>query len=133
MSITLLDASMTTGLSVPPTELCPNLGLVTPATLEQSIHTERRSDVPPGTAKAPATSTKCRSYNYDWEHGGYPLEWSDFATFNAWHREEELCYSIKLIASTVKCGGLLWTEKHLYVCSHQMSEGQKQYEKRNLD
>ena len=83
--------------------------------------------------KAPATSTKCRSYNYDQEHGGYPLEWSNFATFNVWCCEEELCYSIELIASTVKCRGLLWTEKCLYVCLCQMSGGQKQYEKRNLD
>jgi len=83
--------------------------------------------------KALATSTKCGSYNYDQEHGRYLLEWSDFATFNAWCGEEELHYSIELIASTVKHGGPLWTEKHLYVCSCQMSRGRKQYEKRNPD
>jgi hypothetical protein len=90
MSIALLDASMMTGPSVPPAELCPDLGLVTPATPEQSLHAECQSDVPLGTARAPATSTKCGSYNYDWAHGGYPLEWSDFAAFSAWRHKEEL-------------------------------------------
>ncbi len=123
MSIAPLDASMTTGPSAPPAELYPDLGLVAPTTPEQSTCTERQSDVPPGTMKALATLTKCRSYNYDWEHGRYPLEWSDFAAFNAWCREKELHYSIELITSTVKCRGLLWTEKHLYICSRQMSRG----------
>jgi hypothetical protein len=59
------------------------------------------------------------------------LEWSDFAAFSAWRREEELRYSIELIASTVKRGGPLWTEKRLYVCSRQLSGGRKQYEKKN--
>ena len=131
MSIAPLDASMTTGPSAPPAELCPDLGLVAPAAPEQSPRAERRSDVPPGTARAPATSTKCGSYNYDRAHGGYPLEWSDFAAFSAWRREEELRYSIELIASTVKRGGPLWTEKRLYVCSRQLSGGRKQYEKKN--
>jgi hypothetical protein len=111
ISIALLDASMMTGLSVPPAKLCPDLGLVTPATPEQSPHTEHQRDVPLGTARASATLTKCRSYNYDWAHSGYLLEWSNLTTFSTWHCEEELRYSIELIASTVKQGGLLWTEK----------------------
>jgi hypothetical protein len=61
------------------------------------------------------------------------LEWSDFAAFNAWRREEELRYSIELIPSTVKRGGPLWTEKRLYVCSRQLSGGLKPYEKKNPD
>jgi hypothetical protein len=131
MSIAPLDASMMTGLSAPPAELCPDLGLVAPATPEQSPRAERRSDVPPGTARAPATLTKCGSYNYDRAHSGYLLEWSDFAAFSTWRHEEELWYSIELIASTVKHGGPLWTKKRLYVCSRQLSGGQKQYEKKN--
>ena len=107
MSVAPLDASMTTGPSVPPAKLCPDLGLVAPTALEQSPCAECRSDVPPGTAKDLATSTKCGSYNYDWEHSRYLLEWSDFAAFDKWHWEEELHYSIKLIASTVKHGGPL--------------------------
>ena len=61
------------------------------------------------------------------------MEWSDFAAFDKWRWEEELRYSIKLIASTVKRGGPLWTEKRLYVCSRQLSGGQKQYEKKKPD
>ena len=60
------------------------------------------------------------------------MKWAQFATFNAWHWEEELCYSIELITSTVKPRGPLWTQYWLYVCSHQLSGGQKQYEKKNL-
>ena len=111
MSVALLDASMTTRPSVPPAKLCPDLGLVAPTALEQSLHAECRSDVPPGTTKDPATSTKCGSYNYDWEHSGYPLEWSNFTAFDKWHQEEELRYSIELIASMVKHRGPLWTKK----------------------
>jgi hypothetical protein len=130
MTIAPLDASMTTGPSAPSAKLCPDLGFVAPATPEQSPCTARRSDVPQGTTNAPATSTKRGSYNYDRKHG-YLLEWSDSAAFDAWRREEELRYSIELIASTVKHRGLLWTEKRLYVCSCQLSSGWQQYEKKN--
>ena len=122
ISIAPTDASMMTAPSV-----------VVPAAPEQSPRTERPSDIPPPeTTKAPATSTKRGSYNYDREHG-YPLEWSDFAAFNAWRREEELQDSIELIASTVKRGGPLWTEKRLYVCSRQPSGGRREVEKKNPD
>ena len=137
-SIAPSDASMTTEPSAPPAEPCPDLELPVPAAPEQSPRTERPSDVPPGTTQDPATSTNCGSYKYDWEHG-YPLEWSNFAAFDAWRREEELRYSIELIRSTVKRGTMgkrgppLWTEKRLYVCLHQLSGGWKEYEKKNLD
>ena len=55
-SITPTDTSMTTALSAPPADLCPDLELVIPATPEQSPRTERPSDVPQGTMNAPATS-----------------------------------------------------------------------------
>jgi hypothetical protein len=61
------------------------------------------------------------------------LEWSDFAAFNVWHCEKELHYLIELIASTVKRGGPLWTEKQLYVCSCQLFRGLKLYNKKNPD
>ena len=135
-SIAPTDTSMTTTLSATSANLCPDLELVVPAALEQSPRTECPSEVPQG--NTPATSIKCGSYNYDWVHG-YPLEWSDFAAFNAWRREEELRYSIELIASTVKCGvtvkcgGPLWTEKRLYVCSRQPSGGRTEFEKKHPD
>jgi len=133
LSIAPPDASMTAGPSAPPAELCLDLGLIAPAAPERSPRAECPSDDPPETAETPATSTRRGSFNYNWERGDYLLEWSDLAAFNAWRREEERRYSIELIASTVKRGGPLWTEKRLYICSCQMSGGQKQYEKRNLD
>jgi hypothetical protein len=94
--------------------------------------TERPSDNPPETPETLATSTRRGSFNYDWERGDYPLEWSNLNAFNTWRREEELRYSIELIASTVKRGGPLWTKKRLYICSRQLSGGWKPYEKKNL-
>ena len=131
-SIAPIATSMMTALSAPPANLCPNLELVVPAAPKQSPRTECPSEVPQG--NTPATSIKRGSYNYDQVHR-YPLEWSDFAAFNAWRHEEELRYSIELIASTikrgvtVKRGGPLWTEKWLYVCSHQPSGGWTEFEK----
>ena len=125
---------MRTGPNAPPAELCLDLGLVrsnAPAASEQSTRTERPSNDPPETAETPATSTRRGSFNYDRERGEYPMEWSDLAAFNAWRREEELRYSIELILSVVKRGGPLWTERRVYVCSRQMSGGQKKYEKKN--
>jgi len=136
LSITLPNTSMTARLSVPPAELYLDLGLIqgnTPTTLERSLHTECPSDDPPETAETPATSTRRGSFNYDRECGNYPLEWSDLAAFNAWRQEEELCYSIELIASRVGSGGSLWTQNQLYICSRQLSGGQKEYKKKNPD
>jgi hypothetical protein len=107
LSITLPDALMMAGPSAPPAKLCLDLGLTqsnAPAALEQSPHAEHPSDDPPETAETPATSTRRGSFNYDWEHGIFNLEWANFAAFGMWRREEELHYSIELIASTVKPG-----------------------------
>jgi hypothetical protein len=134
LSIALPDASMTAGPSAPPAELCLDLGLTrsnAPATPERSLRAERPSNNPSETTETPATSTRRGSFNYDREHSVFNLEWANFAAFNAWHREEELRYSIELIASTVKPGGPLWTQYWLYICSCQLSGGRKQYEKKN--
>ena len=61
------------------------------------------------------------------------MEWSDLATFNAWRREEELHYSIELIASRVRSRGTFWTQNQLYVCSRQLSGGRKEHEKKKPD
>jgi hypothetical protein len=93
--------------------------------------TKRPSDNPLETLETPATSIRRGSFNYDRERGDYLLEWSNLDAFNAWHQEEELHYLIELIASIVKHRGPLWTEKWLYVCSCQLSRGQKLYKKKN--
>jgi hypothetical protein len=87
LSITPPDASMMARPSVPPAELCLDLGLTqsnAPAAPERSPHAERPSDNPPETTETPATSTRRGSFNYDWEHGVFNLEWANFATFDAW-------------------------------------------------
>jgi hypothetical protein len=108
LSITLPDASMTAGPSAPPAELCLDLGLIqsnAPAAPEQSPCAECASDDPPETVETLATSTRRGSFNYDRECSNFPLEWSDLTAFNAWRWEEELRYSIELIASRVRSGG----------------------------
>jgi len=135
VSIAPLDTSMGSRLSVPPAKLCLDLGLVqsnVPATSEQSTCAGHPSDNPLVTAETPATSTRRGSFNYDWERGDYPMEWSDLAAFNAWCQEEELRCSIELILAVIKHRGPLWTERRVYVCSRQMSRGRKNYEKKNL-
>ena len=53
------------------------------------------------------------------------------ALIAARHWQEELAYSIELIGSTVKCRNELWLDKHLYVCSRQLSGGWKNYQKKH--
>jgi hypothetical protein len=126
LSIALPDASIMARLSTPPAELCLDLRLTqsnAPAIPEQSPHTECPSDNPSETTETPATLTRRGSFNYDQEHSIFTLEWANLTTFDMWHWEEELCYSIELVASTVKPGGPLWTQYWLYICSHQLSRG----------
>jgi len=61
------------------------------------------------------------------------MEWARPAKFEAWHWEEELTYSIELIASSTVHSGKLWALKHIYVCSCQLSGGQSKYQKKILD
>ena len=58
----------------------------------------------PEAAETPTNSAKKGSFHYDWECGGYPMEWPGPAKFEAWRREEELAYSIELIASSAVRG-----------------------------
>jgi len=59
------------------------------------------------------------------------MEWAGPAEFEAWHRGEELAYSIKLIASSTVHSRKLWVLKR--VCSCQLSRGQSKYQKKILD
>jgi hypothetical protein len=58
----------------------------------------------PQAAETPTNSTKKGSFYYDWERGGYLMEWSSPTKFEAWHQEEKLTYSIELIASSTVHG-----------------------------
>jgi len=135
LSIAPPDASMMAELSMPSAKLCLDLGLTqsnAPAALEQSPHAKCPSNDPLKTTETLATSTRRGSFNYNQDHSVLNWKWAQFATFNAWHWEEELCYSIELITSTVKPRGPLWTQYWLYVCSCQLSGSWKQYKKKNL-
>jgi hypothetical protein len=79
----------------------------------------------------PAISRQLGSFLYDKEQGDYMHEWSSRAEFDKWHQDEELAFSIELIASTVVSGNSLWTEKHHYVCSHGHSGGASKYQKKH--
>ncbi len=87
----------------------------------------------PEAAKTPTNSTKKGSFYYDQVQGGYPMEWARPAKFEVWCQEEELAYSIELIASSTVHSGKLWVLKHVYVCSHQLSGGQSKYQKKIPD
>jgi hypothetical protein len=133
LSITPPDASMIARLSTPPAKLCLDLGLTqsnAPAALERSPCAKHPSDDPLETAETLATLIRRGSCNYDWEHGIFTLEWANFTAFDVWCWEEELCYSIELVASTVKPRGPLWTQYRLYICSRQLPGSQNSTKKR---
>ena len=95
-----------TGPSAPPLQLCLDL------------RGSSCGDIP-GNAKCPATSRRLGSYNWDRETGGFTLEWEDLAAFELWRRDEERVYSIKLIASSTKSEGRLWSRRQLFVCGRE--------------
>jgi hypothetical protein len=78
---------------------------------ERSALTERPPKEPSKSVETPANSTRSRSFYYDWVCSRYLMKWASPAEFEAWHREEELAYSIELIASTTVHEGGLWTLK----------------------
>jgi hypothetical protein len=108
LSVVLHAPEMATGLSTPPTMMRLDLGGNDPAILHW-----------PG------------SFLYDKEQGDYTHEWSSQAKFDKWHQDEELAYSIELIASTIVSGNSLWTEKHHYMCSCGHSGGASKYQKKD--
>jgi hypothetical protein len=71
--------------------------------LTRSTLAERSSE----SVETPANSTRSRSFYYNRVHGGYLMEWTSPAKFEAWHREKELTYSIELITSNTVHGGKL--------------------------
>jgi hypothetical protein len=110
------------GPSAPPMELP-----------ERSTLAERPPEEPSKSAETPANLTRSGSFYYDRVCGGYLIEWAGPAEFEVWHWEEELAYSIELIASKTVHRGGLWTLKRVYVYSHQLSGGRSKYQKKHPD
>ncbi len=79
-----------------------------------------------------ATSKKKGSFNWDWENG-WAIEWASIAKFEVWCESEQLDKSIEFILKNMEMGKWLWSKKLTYVCSHQMSGGQKTYVKKHPD
>ena len=84
----------------------------------------------PDNAKSPATSRSQGSFNYDWEWGGFSLEWASLAEFDTWRQTEEHASSIELVASTTRTDRIHWSRWQKFVCGHQESGG-RTYEKKN--
>jgi hypothetical protein len=85
------------------------------------------------TAETCATSKRRGSIDFDWEQGQYPLEWDDLADFKAWHREEELAYTIEIISSSIYHGGprSLWLRCHVFVCRCEYPGGKPKYKRKD--
>ena len=84
----------------------------------------------PDNAESPATSRSQGSFNYDWERGGFSLEWASLAEFDTWRRTEEHASSIEFVASTTRTNGIHWSQWQKFVCGRQESRG-RTYEKKN--
>ena len=111
----------TNGPIAPPIELCLDLGIAPKACVVQES-AERLHNA--------ATLRKKGSLYSDQKKGKWPHEWGSLAEFDAWHQQEELVYSIELIGSSVHHENEPWLDKHLYVCSHQLTGSQKIYQKK---
>jgi hypothetical protein len=149
LSVVPATLGMATGLSPPPSQLCLDLGIepgnpgiTGPCNSPQSqsvgvaelsdLGTPESSCDGPEHSETPATSKRKGSFNWDRENG-WALKWASIAEFEAWLKDEQLAKSIEFILSSTKPGKWLSTQKQTYVCSRQMSGGQKKYEKKHPD
>ena len=82
--------------------------------------------------ETPANSKKMGSFNWNRENG-WAIKWAGITEFDTWLKEERLAKLIEFILSCTKMGTPLWSGKRIYVCSHQMSGGQKLYDKKLPD
>jgi len=83
-------------------------------------------------AKSQATSRCTGSLNWDWEEGGYSLEWANLDEFQLWCLMEEHLSCIQFVTSST------WTRDcyswwQYFVCGRQESGGEKIYEKQHPD
>src|SRR6267142_408410 len=137
-SIPILPASstpipqMTPHLPITPPTQGMTYGPSAPAMELQGIGGSGARDGPEepwDTAKTSATSRRRGGFNYDREWGLYLLAWDDLADFEAWHREEELAYTIEILSSSRYYGGptSLWTLCHVFVCGCEYPGGKSKY------
>ena len=64
-----------------------------------------------GNTPDPATSRSKGSFNWDWEKGGFSLEWASIAKFQMWRETEELVCSIEFMTCSTRTGqGILWSQ-----------------------
>ena len=76
-----------------------------------------------------ASSRSKGSFNWDWEHSRFSLEWANYAEFEMWRQVKEPASSIEFIVLTSQNDGILWSQWKLFICGHQDSRGVKEYEK----
>jgi hypothetical protein len=100
---------------------------------EFSVSSDSSDNDIPDVTETPANSMRKGSFNYDREKGGFAHEWSSLAEFDAWRRQEELAYSIKLVTAWTGPGGRLFTQKKIYCCSCQQTGGNRHYQKKFPD
>jgi hypothetical protein len=74
----------------------------------------------------------CGSFTFD-IHNGYNLQWASLSEFHAWLEKEET-KTIQMVCKEI-CPNHnmphLWTDKHIYVCGHGFSGGEKDYKKKH--
>jgi hypothetical protein len=80
-------------------------------------------------AVTPATLRRRGGFDFDQEWGLYPLQWDDMDDFEAWCWEEELAYTIEILASSQYYGGptSLWTLHCVFVCGREYAGGKQNY------
>jgi len=95
----------------------------------------KESEEPLDAAETPATSRRRGSFDYDQERGLYLLALDDLADFEAWHREEELAYTIEILSSSRYYGGptSLWTLCCMFVCRCEYPGGKLKYVRKCSD
>jgi len=90
---------------------------------------ESEGEGTPDNAGSPATLTKRGGFDWDWEKGGFNLEWANLAKFEMWRQVEECVSSIELIASSTQTRvNYSWSQR--FVCRCQYSGGRRKYQKK---
>ena len=129
--LSVAPAPVTMEPAIMPLQLCLDLGIGNQAHGFRSESVPANEDGHPlDSTDIPVTSCDVGSFIYNQENCIYPLEWKDLSSFHTWCREEEHAHSIELIASSTVSGVWLWLQKHIYICTCQVSGGPNKYQKK---